>query len=669
MIVALDVSNSMAATDVAPTRLKAAQQAANAFIDAQPDSVDIGVVAFQNGALTTSQPSADHEAAKAAVDRLRVSGGTSLAAAILTSLSAITGKKVAVGRDGTVPDIGYWASATIVVFSDGEDRGSGDALEAAAAAAQGAGVHIQTVGVGTTAGTTVEVDGYRVRTALDEATLTALAETTGGSYHPASDAAELDRIASTIDLRLTTQPRGPAAGRGVRRVRRPAAGGRSGPHRPAHGKAGLMSFAWPWALSALLAIPLVLGVAWWSRRRRRRAAVRVTSAALVRAALPGRSRWRRRIPAALLVLGLAVLGVGAARPQATVAVPSSSTTILLALDVSRSMCSTDVSPNRLTAAQEAAAAFIKAQPGGSRIGLVAFAGVAGVIVPPTDDTDKLLAALPTLTTSRGTAIGQAILTSIDAIAEIDPSVSPTGVDVDSGGGGTAYVPHTIVVLTDGANTQGVDPQIAAKEAADRRLRVYTISFGTTTPAPTVCDSSQVDDGSGGGPGGFGGRRPRPRRPQPAGRRRGDPQAGRRHHRRQLLPRGERRPAAERPGRPAPRHLRHARAPRHRQLVLRCRRAAGRHRDRAVPVVEPGTPRHRAHGPAVPARPPTLPARPALRRRGDGKESWHRHRTPMVGEDESVGRSGGRGPGSLDVGGVGGALPARASATRATLDRP
>ena len=206
VIVALDVSNSMAATDVPPTRLKAAQQAANAFIDAQPDSVDIGVVAFQNGALTTSQPSADHEAAKAAVDRLRVSGGTSLAAAILTSLSAITGKKVAVGRDGAVPDIGYWASATIVVFSDGEDRGSGDALEAAAAAAQGAGVHIQTVGVGTTAGTTVEVDGYRVRTALDEATLTALAEATGGSYHPAADSAELDRIASTIDLRLTTRP-------------------------------------------------------------------------------------------------------------------------------------------------------------------------------------------------------------------------------------------------------------------------------------------------------------------------------------------------------------------------------------------------------------------------------------------------------------------------------
>ncbi len=205
VVVALDVSNSMAATDVAPTRLAAAQAAAKAFVDAQPDSVDIGVVAFQNGALTTSQPSADHEAAKAAIDRLRVAGGTSLAAAVLTSLSAITGEKVTVARDGTVPDLGYWPSATIVVFSDGEDRGGGAATEAAATAAQGAGVHVQTVGVGTTAGTTVEVDGYRVRTALDEATLRALAQTTGGAYHPAADAAELDRVASTIDLRLTTQ--------------------------------------------------------------------------------------------------------------------------------------------------------------------------------------------------------------------------------------------------------------------------------------------------------------------------------------------------------------------------------------------------------------------------------------------------------------------------------
>ena len=263
-----------------------------------------------------------------------------------------------------------------------------------------------------------------------------------------------------------------------------------------------MSFAWPWALAALLAVPVLLGVAWWSRRRKRRAAVRVTSIALVRTALPGRTAWRRRIPAVLLVVGLLVLGVGAARPQASVTVPSSSTTILLALDVSRSMCSTDVEPNRLTAAQAAAADFIRAQPSRARIGLVAFAGTAGLIVPPTDDTDDLLAALKGLTTSRGTAIGQAILTSLDAIAEIDPSVSPTGVDVPAGSGPSDYAASTIVVLTDGANTQGVEPSTAADMAAARGVRVYTIGFGTTDPAPSVCDSSQIGDGGLGG--GFGG---------------------------------------------------------------------------------------------------------------------------------------------------------------------
>jgi Ca-activated chloride channel homolog len=204
VIVAMDVSNSMGATDVQPSRLAAAKQAAGAFIDAQPDSVDVGVVAFQNGALTTDRPGADHAAAHTAVDRLSVAGGTSLANALLTSLSAITGKKVVLGKDGTVPDLGTWTSATIVLFSDGEDKGPDAATTAAAEAAEKAGVHVETVGVGTTEGGTVTVDGFRIRTVLDEETLTTVAKTTGGSYHPASDAAELDGIADGIDLRLTT---------------------------------------------------------------------------------------------------------------------------------------------------------------------------------------------------------------------------------------------------------------------------------------------------------------------------------------------------------------------------------------------------------------------------------------------------------------------------------
>lgn len=201
VILAIDVSNSMGADDVAPTRLAAAQRAARTFVAAQPDSVDIGVVAFERGALTTARPDADHSIALKAIDRLKLAGGTALGTAITASLSAITGKPVAIGRDGAAPDIGYWPSATIVMFSDGQNRGPD--VEQAATVAQKAGVHIHTVGVGTTAGATVKVDGYLLRTSLEEDTLTLIAQTTGGAYHPAADAARLDGIADTIDLRLT----------------------------------------------------------------------------------------------------------------------------------------------------------------------------------------------------------------------------------------------------------------------------------------------------------------------------------------------------------------------------------------------------------------------------------------------------------------------------------
>jgi Ca-activated chloride channel family protein len=213
VILGIDVSGSMAATDVAPSRLAAAKQAALSFISAQPGSVDIGVVAFQQGGLEAALPTADHATAAAAVRRLTAGGGTSLGDAILASLSAITRKTVAIGPDGSAPDIGYWPSATIVLFSDGQDEtgaadggagpAAGTGTAAAASVAEKAGVHIDTVGVGTVAGTTVDVDGYNLFTALDEAALTSIARATGGTYHPASDASELGGIASSINLRLT----------------------------------------------------------------------------------------------------------------------------------------------------------------------------------------------------------------------------------------------------------------------------------------------------------------------------------------------------------------------------------------------------------------------------------------------------------------------------------
>jgi Ca-activated chloride channel family protein len=204
VILAMDVSGSMAATDVPPDRLGAAKQAAVSFINAQPPSVDIGVVAFHQGGLEAALPTADHSTVTAAVRRLAPGGGTSLGDAILASLSAITHRTVVLGRNGSVPAIGYWPSATIVLFSDGQDAsGGGTSAATAAAVAQRAGVHIDTVGVGTAAGTTVDVEGFHLFTALDEATLKSISEATGGAYHPASDASQLNGIASSINLRLT----------------------------------------------------------------------------------------------------------------------------------------------------------------------------------------------------------------------------------------------------------------------------------------------------------------------------------------------------------------------------------------------------------------------------------------------------------------------------------
>jgi Ca-activated chloride channel family protein len=272
-----------------------------------------------------------------------------------------------------------------------------------------------------------------------------------------------------------------------------------------------MSLSWPWALLALLAVPLLLVARWWLNRRRKRTAITVSSVALIRAALPGRLDWRRRIPVYLFLIGLLALAGALARPQATVSVPADNTSILLAIDVSGSMCSTDVQPNRLTAASDAARKFIKAQKGGTRIGLVAFSGIAALLVPPTTDKNKLLDAINGLKTARGTAIGQGILASIDAIAEINPNVAKTGVDLGDTAPGplTNFEPDTIVVLTDGSNTTGVDPVTAAQQAAARHLRIFTIGFGTTQPAPMVCTADQIGDDGGFGPGprgggGFGG---------------------------------------------------------------------------------------------------------------------------------------------------------------------
>ena len=234
-----------------------------------------------------------------------------------------------------------------------------------------------------------------------------------------------------------------------------------------------MDLLWPGFLVLLGLIPLTLAVYIWMQRRRRRYAVRYSSLALVREALPHHSRLRRHLPTALFLLALAGLVLALARPVAIVSVPTGRATIILAMDVSRSMCSDDIPPNRLVAAQKAAMSFVESQKASTQIGVVAFAGFAELILPPTMDAEVLGDAIESLTTGRRTAIGTAILESLDAIAEIDGTVAPVTTGPSPGIEPTpvprgAYAPSIIVLLTNGASNRGPWPLDAAQQAGIER---------------------------------------------------------------------------------------------------------------------------------------------------------------------------------------------------------
>lgn len=295
-----------------------------------------------------------------------------------------------------------------------------------------------------------------------------------------------------------------------------------------------MTFGLPSMLLVLGFVPVLLGIYVWQLRRRRRQAVRFSNVALLRTAGVGARSWRRHVPIVLLLAALGLLGAASARPTVRAEVPASSSTVILALDVSGSMCATDVLPNRLSAAQAAVRAFVQRQEGETKIGLVVFSGFAQLAVAPTTHRDELLAALDAVTTGRGTTIGSAILRSIDAIAELDPNVAPSDpVDEPTtdgpgiggptptprptaggpAGGAVDVAPEIIVLLTDGANTRGVTPSQAAEQAAARGVRVYPIGFGTTNPTQMACTRDQYGtfsmpqtrDITGAGAGALGGR--------------------------------------------------------------------------------------------------------------------------------------------------------------------
>jgi Ca-activated chloride channel homolog len=279
----------------------------------------------------------------------------------------------------------------------------------------------------------------------------------------------------------------------------------------------------PLFLVLLAVLPVLVAVRIWALRRRR-SGFRYSSLSLISGLLP-RSSWvRRHLPFGLLLVGLSSLVVAFARPVSIVSVPAGQTTVILALDVSRSMCATDIDPNRLLAAEAAAASFIERQSSTTRIGIVAFSGFAEMVQVPTNDQELLLDVVQSLTTGRRTAVGSGILKAIDAIAEIDRGVAPSDVEGAPPGADPsavpkgAYAPAIIVLLTDGASNAGPMPLDAAGQAAARGLRVYTIGFGTDNPGsqnprcgdqfigrePAASDNGGFGGGFGGGGGNFGG---------------------------------------------------------------------------------------------------------------------------------------------------------------------
>ncbi len=270
-----------------------------------------------------------------------------------------------------------------------------------------------------------------------------------------------------------------------------------------------MTFLWPGFLYLLGLIPLLIFAYVWVLRRRRPFAVRYSSLALVRDILPHRSWIRRHLPFVLFLITIAGLIVAVARPVSIVTLPSGQTTIILAIDVSRSMCSTDIQPTRIQAAEAAALSFVKNQKPNTQIGLVAFSTFAELIQPPTTDQEALDAAIESLLVGRRTAIGSGILKSLDAISEVDKNVAPSITDTSPGVEPTpvpkgAYAPDIIVLLTDGRSNTGPLPLDAARQAADRGVRVYTIGFGTANGNEFASCQSSDPFGGFGGSGGFGG---------------------------------------------------------------------------------------------------------------------------------------------------------------------
>ncbi len=260
-----------------------------------------------------------------------------------------------------------------------------------------------------------------------------------------------------------------------------------------------VTFMWPTLLWLLLALPLLVLLYVWLMRRKKKMALRFASLSIVREAMGTGPSIRRHIPAFLFLLAIAAMLLAASRPFAVVVLPSQQETIMLAMDVSGSMRATDVAPSRIVAAQNAAKAFLAALPRDIKVGIVAFAGSAQVAQIPTLNREDLVSAIDRFQLQRATAIGNGIVLSLATLfpdAGIDLSAMQfgqrqKGISIDQPVAKDAkqpfvpvapgsYTSAAIILLTDGQRTTGVDSMEAAKMAADRGVRVYTVGIGTVT---------------------------------------------------------------------------------------------------------------------------------------------------------------------------------------------
>ena len=253
-----------------------------------------------------------------------------------------------------------------------------------------------------------------------------------------------------------------------------------------------MTFIWPEMLWLALVLPLLVAAYVLVLRRKKKLAVRYASLALVRDAMGVGQRIRRHVPPLLFFIALAAMIVAIARPQATITLPTQHETVILAMDISGSMRATDVEPNRLVAAQNAAKQFVAEQPENVRVGVVAFAGTATVAQAPTRNREDVIAAIDRFQLQRATAIGSAIIVSLATIFPndgIDVGALTYGPDISKKTEKSAtsaqkpvppgsYASAVVILLTDGQRTTGPDSLQAARMAADRGVRIYTVGVGT-----------------------------------------------------------------------------------------------------------------------------------------------------------------------------------------------